>query len=771
MIHLDNIRFIISQLTLEEKAALCTGSGPWQTTAIERLGVPKITMTDGPHGVRKVLNIKESGQIKSTPATCFPPAVTLASTWNKELIQKVGEYLGDECISLDVDILLGPGVNMKRTPLCGRNFEYFSEDPYLAGEMGAAFIKGIQSKGVGTSLKHFTANNQEYQRFTINEEIDERTLREIYLAAFEKIVTKSKPWTVMCAYNKINGIFASEHYDLLTRILKSEWGFEGFVISDWGAVHDRIAALKGGLDLQMPGPYDLDVQRVIKAVKDKKLDEKVLDQAVERILKIVFKAKKTKKGLLNFDKEKHHRFARKVAVEGIILLKNEHNLLPIKDVTSIALIGRMAKEPRFQGGGSSLINPTKIDTSFEEIKKLVGDNIIVRYADGYNKDKLEEKLITEACNIAEQSDIVLLFTGLPFEYESEGYDRITLGLPNNQVELIKSVANINSKTVVILNNGAPVDMLPWVNQVSGIIESYLPGQAGGGAIADILFGIENPSGKLAETFPEKLEHNPAHINYPGDAGKVRYGERLYIGYRYYDKKLITPLFPFGYGLSYTTFSYSNLTVSKKSFKDIDGVSVSLNITNTGKILGKEIIQLYIHECYPTVSRPYKELKGFEKVLLQPNETKTVTFHLDSRAFAFYSEIYRSWICNEGEYKILVGTSSRDIKLTTSIILESTQKLPSKLNIESIIQDWFNDSKGNILINKIIDNQVNLIKTRVSDETMDKKQIREGLLKWMVDRPFLTFLKSFENDLPMPAENLIKSFLIEIGVPVEKNDSH
>ncbi len=760
---MDNIKSLISQLTLEEKAALCTGSGPWQTIAVERLGIPKITMTDGPHGVRKVQKLEESGLVESVPATCFPPAVALASTWNKELVQKVGEYIGDECVSLGVDILLGPGVNIKRTPLCGRNFEYFSEDPYMTGEMGISFIKGVQSKGVGTSLKHYTSNNQEDQRFTINAEIDERTLREIYLPAFENIVKESQPWTVMCAYNKINGVYASEHFRLLTRILKSEWNLEGFVISDWGAVHNRVAALKGGLELQMPGPNELDVQRVIEAIKNNKLDESVLNQAVEHILRIVFKANETKKGFIEFDTEKHHRFARKVATEGLVLFKNENNILPIKNVSSIALIGRMAKEPNFQGGGSSLINPTKVDNAFQEIREIIGDDIRLNYADGYTKDGSKEALIPEACNVAKQSDIVILFVGLPLE--SEGYDRKTLDLPENHVELIKAVANTNPKTIVVLSNGSPISMHPWIKDVPAIVEAYLLGQAGGGAIADILFGKENPSGKLAETFPERLEHNPAHLNYPGEDGKVRYGEGLYVGYRYYDKKRIDPIFPFGYGLSYTTFSYSNLTVSNESFKDIEGVTVTVDITNSGKVPGKEIVQLYIHQLNPKIDRPHKELKGFNKIELQPNETKTTTFHLDSRAFAFYSISHESWIWDQGEYEILIGTSSRDIRLGATVTLVSTQKLSSTLNINSTMREWLNDHKGKPLIDEIIAQQVKLIKVKKADVENDE-HMREDLLRWVVDRPLSTFLKSIETDLPKSAEALLKSFLIRVRASSE-----
>lgn len=763
-----DIKSLLTQLSLEEKAALCTGSGPWQTVDVERLGIPRITMSDGPHGVRKVQNIEEFGLAKSIPATCFPPAVALGSTWNKELIHKVGEYLGDECISLDVDVLLGPGINIKRTPLCGRNFEYYSEDPYLAGEMATAFVKGVQSKEVGTSLKHYTANNQEYQRFTISAEIDERTLREIYLPAFERVVTESQPWTVMCAYNKINGDYASEHHFLLTEILKSEWGLDGFVVSDWGAVHNRVAALKGGLDLQMPGPSEIDVQRVIEAVNNIKLDEKDLDQAVERILKIVFKAKETKKGHVEFDRKKHHNFARKVATEGIILLKNENDLLPIKDVSSIAIIGQMAKEPRFQGGGSSLINPTEVDIPFDEIKKVVGEKIPLKYADGYVKDVIDRSLIDEACEIAQQSEIVILFSGLPFEYESEGYDRKSIKLLDNHVELIKEVAKSNPKTIVVLNNGSAIDMHQWIDNVPVVLEAFLLGQAGGGAIADILFGKVNPSGKLAETLPIRIEHNPSYLNYPGEAGKVRYGEGLYVGYRYYDKKEIDPLFPFGYGLSYTSFSYTNLTVSSKSFVEVDGIDVSVDITNTGTFPGKEIVQVYISPLNPKVDRPYKELKGFSKAKLEPNETKTVTLHLDSRAFAYYDVHHKTWVCDSGEYDILIGASSKDIRLSTTVSLESTQELPSILNMDSTIRDWLNDPAGKPIIDEIMAQRVNFMKAQDPDIEIDVKKMMEELQQWAMEVPLVRIFKFVERDLPMSAEDLVKHLLGRVKVSDEQN---
>jgi len=559
---MNNINVLIQQMTLEEKAALCTGASSWTTPPVERLGIPELTVSDGPHGVRRVP--KEQGLVeKSLPATCFPTASCLASTWDVDLIHTMGEALAEECIALNVDVLLGPGANMKRSPLCGRNFEYFSEDPFLAGEMAAGLIEGIQSKGVGTSLKHFTANNQEYQRFSISAEVDERTLREIYLPAFEKAVKRAKPWTVMCAYNKLNGEYCSEHHTLLTEILKNEWGFEGFVVSDWGAVHDRVASLKGGLDLEMPGPQDTRVKAVIEAVKSGELEESVLDESVRRILGIIAKAQETPKGGA-FDINAHHELAHQIANEGMVLLKNE-GLLPLKEPQHIAVIGHSAQEAHFQGGGSSHINPTKVTVPFVALQEAAGDAELT-FAEGYPADdSFRQDLIDQAAAIAQTADVAVLYVALPSYIESEGYDRAHLDLTPQQVALIKAVAAVQPNTVVVLNNGAPVAMSDWINDVAAVLEGWMMGQAGGVAIADVLFGKVNPCGKLAETFPLKLVDTPAYLNWPGGAGEVRYGEGLYIGYRYYDAKQMPVLFPFGYGLSYTSFEYSNV---KSFFKDL-----------------------------------------------------------------------------------------------------------------------------------------------------------------------------------------------------------
>ncbi len=678
---MTDIHAIIERMTLEEKAALCTGASAWTTTPAPRLGVPELVVADGPHGVRRVPDIHALGA-PSLPATCFPPACSLACTWNVDLLREMGQALAQEAIALGVDVLLGPGVNMKRTPLCGRNFEYYAEDPYLAGELAASLIDGIQSKGVGTSLKHFAANNQEYQRFNIDARVDERALREIYLAAFETVVRKTQPWTVMCAYNKLNGTYCSEHRHLLVDILKAEWGFSGLVVSDWGAVHDRVKSLQGGLDLEMPGPKERRVQAVAEAVRNGMLDEAVLDEAVRRILRIVFKAAETPKGG-EFDVVAHHALARRVAAEGIVLLKN-NGVLPLKDPQRIAVIGRAAKEPHIQGGGSSHINPTQMDIPFDELQKLSGSAQLT-YSEGYPAtDTFEQTLIDAAVQTAQAADVALIYAALPSFKESEGYDRADLDLTAQQVRLIKAVSAVQPQTVVILNTGAAVAMSEWIDGVAAVLEAWMTGQAGGGAMADVLFGVVTPSGKLAETFPNRITDTPAYLNFPGENGRVRYGEGLFIGYRYYDAKDAPVLFPFGHGLSYTTFAYADPQVSAATFKDVDGLAVAVDVTNTGNVPGQEIVQVYVHDRQSRLVRPPKELKGFAKVALQPGETQKVTIQLDRRAFAYYDPAYRQWITEDGEFDILIGASAADIRCTRTVSLQSTSALPCLLNRESTV---------------------------------------------------------------------------------------
>jgi beta-glucosidase len=753
----EDIQAIISQMTLEEKAAMCTGASAWTTTPVERLGVPEMTVSDGPHGVRRVPDVHEMTR-QSLPATCFPTASCTASTWNVDLIRKMGEAIAEECIALNVDAVLGPGVNMKRSPLGGRNFEYFSEDPYLAGEMAANFIKGVQSKGVGTSLKHFAANNQEFQRFSISAEVDERALREIYLPAFENAVKRAKPWTVMCSYNKLNGTFASQHPYLLTDILKNEWGFEGLVVSDWGAVRDRVPALKAGLDWEMPGPQERRVKAVVEAVRSGELDEAVLDESVRRILNIVFKAKETPKGG-TFDVDAHYELAHQIATEGMVLLKN-NGLLPLKDQGHIAVIGRSAENAHFQGGGSSHINPTKVAVPFKELGAQAG-NAELTYAEGYpTDDSFRQDLIDQAVTLAQSADVAVLYIALPTYKESEGYDRADLDLTDQQVALIKAVANFQPKTVVVLNNGAPVAMSAWIDDVAAVLEGWMMGQAGGIAIADVLFGKVNPCGKLAETFPLKLSDTPAYLNWPGEAGEVHYGEGLFIGYRYYDAKQMPVLFPFGYGLSYTTFEYSNAKVSAKTFKDVDGVTVTVDVTNTGDVAGKEIVQIYVHDQKSGLVRPEKELKGFAKVKLQPGETKSVSIQLDFRAFAFYHPEYRQWITEDGDFDLLIAASAADIRQTLTVTLESTLSLPCILDKESTIREWMADPRGKVVLGPVYAKMEEENRKMFGGEG-GESAIGMNFIDMLGDMPLVSVLMWQQGAIPMHPEDFVDGLLKQV----------
>ncbi|MGG3443688.1 glycoside hydrolase family 3 C-terminal domain-containing protein [Bacillus nitratireducens] len=687
-----DIKKIISQMTLEEKASLCSGLDFWNTKGIERLGIPSIMVTDGPHGLRKQAEGADHlGIYNSIPSTCFPSAVGLASTWNKDLINQVGVALGEECQAENVGVLLGPGANIKRSPLCGRNFEYFSEDPYLSSQMAANHVKGVQSQGIGTSLKHFAANNQEHRRMSVDAIVDERTLREIYLASFEDVIKEAQPWTVMSAYNKINGEYASENNYLLNDILKDEWGFEGFVVSDWGAVNERVASLANGLELEMPSSFGIGEKKIVDAVNGGELSVEKLDQTVERLLNIIFKAVDNQLENAVYSKDAHHQLAREVASESMVMLKNEDSILPLKKEGTVAIIGEFAKQPRYQGGGSSHINPTKLESILEEIEMVSGEKTNILFEQGYNlaSDDVDENMINEAKKIAESADTVVLFVGLPDRYESEGFDRKHLQMPENHVQLIEAIAEVQSNIVVVLSNGAPIEM-PWIGKVKGILEGYLGGQALGGAIADLLFGDANPSGKLAETFPKVLSDNPSYLNFPGEGDKVEYKEGVFVGYRYYDKKNVEPLFPFGFGLSYTNFEYSNLSVDKKEIKDTETVSVTVNVKNIGSTVGKEIVQLYIKDVESTMIRPEKELKGFEKVELQPGEEKTVNFTLNKRSFAYYNVELKDWHVETGEFEILVGKSSREIVLQDNMYVQSTTIIQKTVHRNTLLGDIFAD---------------------------------------------------------------------------------
>lgn len=721
-----NIKKLISKMNLEEKAALCSGDDFWHTKAIERLGIKRMMLSDGPHGLRKQdLKADYLGINNSIKAVCFPTASAIASSFNRELIFSMGKSLGEACQSENVSVLLGPAVNIKRSPLCGRNFEYFSEDPYLTTEIATSHIKGVQSQNIGTSIKHYLANNQEHRRLTGSSEIDERTLREIYLAAFEGAVVNGKPWTVMCSYNKVNGVQVSESHRFLTEVLREEWGFNGCVVSDWGAVRDRIKGIKAGLDLEMPSSNGINDKLIVDAVKNGKLEEKVLDLAVERILKFICKYEEGRKKYIKLDKEKQHELARKIEGESIVLLKNDE-ILPLDSNDETAFIGLFASKPRFQGGGSSHINAFKVESALEAVKSKQS----VLYAQGYeiNNDTINEKLINEAVEIAKKVKNVVVFVGLPDSFESEGYDRKHMNIPIGQNALIEAITEVQPNTVVVLHNGAPVEM-PWVNRVKGIVEVYLGGEAVGSATIDVLYGDINPSGKLAETFPIKLEDNPSYVFYLGERDKVEYREGIFVGYRYYDKKDMDVLFPFGYGLSYTTFEYSNLQINKSKIKDNEKIDISVEVINSGKFFGKDVVQLYVEDVESTVIRPVRELRGFEKVALKPGEIKVINFTLSKRDFAYYNTEINNWHVESGYFNICVGKSSRDIILRKSLFVESTVELPIIYDDNSTIGDILSNSEKRMIIKPLIDKynaQSNV--NEESDSSAAMEAITEEMLK-------------------------------------------
>ncbi|MCH5325478.1 MAG: glycoside hydrolase family 3 C-terminal domain-containing protein [Eubacterium sp.] len=680
---------IISELTLEEKAGLCSGADFWHTKAVERLGIPDVMVSDGPHGLR-TQDLSGDDPNNSIQAVCFPAACATACSFDRDLLQSMGETLGEECNSVGVSVLLGPAVNIKRSPLCGRNFEYVSEDPYLAGELAASYINGVQSKNAGTSIKHFAANSQEHHRMTCSSDMSERVLREIYLPAFETAVKKSQPWTVMCCYNRINGVYGSENEHTLTEILRDEWGFKGYVMSDWGAVNDRVAGLKAGLDLEMPASGGVNDAKIVEAVKNGELDEAVVDKAVKRILEKVYLYVDAMPEKKPIDIAGDHEKAKEIAKESIVLLKNEGGALPLPaQGLKIAFIGEFAENPRIQGGGSSHIN-TKTTVS---ALQAVNDIADVQYAKGYNREENDTDfgLLNEAVELAETCDAVVVFAGLPDSFESEGYDRKHMRMPDCQNELIARVCEVSDNVIVVLHNGAPIEM-PWADRVSGIVEAYLCGEAAGEAITDILFGKANPCGKLAETFPKKLSDTPCYLSYPGDVS-APCTEGVFVGYRYYDKKEMDVLFPFGHGLSYTTFEYSDLRLSSDNITDQDTITVSVTVTNTGSCFGKEIVQLYVADNTGFAVRPVKELKGFEKIALDAGESKTVTFTLDKRSFSYYHEELGDWYAPTGKYTVMVGKSSADIQLCAEINVTATVKLPFIAHENTIFDEFLDYPEG------------------------------------------------------------------------------
>lgn len=654
---------IISQMTLEEKASLMSGKDFWQTEDIERLGINNMFLADGPHGIRKQAAAADHlGLNESIPATCFPTSATVANSWDEALGHKIGEYLGKEAVSQKVNVLLGPGINIKRNPLCGRNFEYFSEDPYLSGKMAASYIQGIQSHGISACVKHFAVNNQEERRMSIDTIVDERTLREIYLTGFEIAVKEGKTKTVMSAYNKLNGTYTNENTHIMRNILREEWGYQGVVVTDWGGSNDRVAGLIAGNELEMPTTGGETDDEIIQAVQDGILDEAILDENVDRLLDLIFTTEKVyEQEQEDFDIQKHHQMAQQAAEESVVLLKNEGNILPLNQDKKVAVIGDFAREARYQGAGSSIVNPTVLENTLDSIEASGLNNI--GFESGFNRyGKKDKKKLNQACALAKEADVVLLYIGLDEVTEAEGLDRQNMRLPENQIELLNALYEVNPNIVAVLSSGSAIEM-PWIDKVKGLVHGYLNGQAGAKAMLRILTGEVNPSGKLAETYPLHYEDTSSHHNFPGKEVSVEYREGIYVGYRYYDTADVDVLFPFGHGLSYTTFEYSNLKVSD------DGVS--FNITNTGNIAGMEVAQLYVGAQNTEVFRPKKELKGFTKVHLDAGETKTVSIAFDDKTFRYFNVRTNDWEVEEANYEIMIGASIVNIKLEGNLFVQGT----------------------------------------------------------------------------------------------------
>nr|WP_201470384.1 glycoside hydrolase family 3 C-terminal domain-containing protein [Microbacterium hydrocarbonoxydans] len=655
-------------LTLDEKASLTSGADFWTTKSVDRVGIPSLMLTDGPHGLRKQGGDTDHlGLAGSVPATCFPPAVGLSATFDPALAERVGVALGIESAIEDVAVILGPGINIKRSPLCGRNFEYMSEDPIVSGAIGAGLVRGIQSQGVGSSLKHFAANNQETDRLRVSSDVDPRTLREIYLRGFQRVVEDAQPWTVMCSYNRINGVYASEDPWLLTGVLRDEWGFEGIVVSDWGAVNDRVTGLVAGMDLEMPSSGGRTDAEIVAAVHDGELDESALDTVVDRLIDLTRKAQARPAVSGPLDVDAHHALAREVAGRSIVLLRNDGGILPLQPTATLAVIGEFARTPRFQGAGSSQINPTRIDTAIDEIRALSSAD--VSFAAGYTIDETDADadadaaaLRAEAVAAASSADVAVVFLGVPAHEESEGFDREHIDLPSAQLALLDAVLEANPRTVVVLSNGGVV-ALPFADRVPAIVEAWLLGQAGGGGTADVLFGVVNPSGRLAETIPLRIEDTPAFGSFPGEHGHSVYGEGLLVGYRWYDARRMQVAYPFGHGLSYTTFSYGDATASVDGSGD---VIVTVPVTNTGSVVGREVVQAYTSLPGSSVQRAPRELKAFASVLIEAGETAQVELRLRRSELAYWDTRIDGWIVEDGEYVVEVGSSSRDLRATATV---------------------------------------------------------------------------------------------------------
>lgn len=653
-------RELAAQMTLEEKASLCSGKNFWESKAVERLGIKSFMLTDGPHGLRKQAGAADHlGLNASVPATCFPPAAATACSFDRALLREIGQAMGEECRTEEVGVILGPAANIKRSPLCGRNFEYFSEDPLVTGESAAGLIEGIQSRNVGACMKHYLANNQEKARVSSNSVVDERALREIYLAGFEKAVKEAQPWTLMCSYNKINGTYASDHKELMTDVPRGEWGFEGAIMTDWGAMNDRVDAIKAGLDLEMPGPCDGNDAKIVQAVREGLLDEAQVDVCAARMVELALRVARNTK--TTYDPAAHHELAGRATRESAVLLRRG-NALPLAAGSKLAVIGDFARHPRYQGAGSSKINPTQLTSLCDA---LDASGIQYKYAHGFEAEGgVDEALIAQAAQTARGADVAVVMLGLPDSFESEGFDRAHMDLPENQNRLMAELIKTGTPIVAVLSTGGAV-LLPWREQVDSILLMYLGGQNSGSAVADLLLGRANPCGKLAETWPLALEDTPCH-GFFGNGGNVEYRESVYVGYRYYDKARKEVAYPFGHGLSYTEFEYTGLALSHTELGEDDKLTVRVTVKNTGSLAGKEVVQLYVGPPADGMFRPVRELRAYAKVELTPRESKTVELTLDRRAFAYYNAQAGDWRVDSGTYTVELGSSSRDIRLSQTV---------------------------------------------------------------------------------------------------------
>jgi len=704
----------ITDLDVASKAALCSGGDLWHTAAVPEHGIAAIAVADGPHGLRR-----DVGEFQGAPATCFPTAAALGSTWDPDLVREVGAAIAQEALAQGVAVVLGPGVNIKRSPLCGRNFEYLSEDPLHAGRLAAALVDGLQGAGVGSSVKHFAANNQETDRHRVSAEVDERTLREIYLPAFEHVVTTARPWTVMCAYNRVNGTYASEHHELLTAILRDEWGFDGLVMSDWGAVHDRVAAMRAGLDLEMPPNAGVSAPAVVAAVADGTLEEAVLDRAVARVLGLLDRAAAAP-APPEVDEAAQHALARRVAADGIVLLRNDDDVLPLVDRPGlrVGVVGPFATEPRFQGVGSSKVTPTRVDVPLDELVAAL-PQATVRHAVGcVLGGEPDPELVGEATALAAESDVVVAFLGLPDSAEAEGYDRTHIDLPAAQPALLAAIraAAPEVPVVVVLANGSAVRTAPWEQHATAVVECWLGGQAGGGAVADMLTGAVDPSGRLAETIPLRLADVPATPMFPGEEGKVRYGEGVLVGYRGFDAAEREVGYPFGHGLSYTTFAYSDLDVAAEGAS----LRVAVTVTNTGARAGREVVQVYVGSTSAEVVRPPRELRDFAKIALESGQSQRVEFVLGPRAFAHWSAARHRWVVEPGTAVVAVGPSSRDLPLQASVAVPGAAPLPVPLGGSATLREWLADAGGVAALRRFLIDRVG------TDAVLDDERIRYGL---------------------------------------------